>query len=450
MQITTLSGPAEFKTNDSLAEQAFLGQRSYRNHCAYVGWLHTKRNHELPSLAFLQSTHCTDTALATPVYLSSGLRATGRTRQLYLPFGAAQGLRSAVKRARVEEVADAREEAPSTRDASCSTDAPPAKRQREVGTQTSMRASDIESLEERLHVYNETIVCMDNCLRNVDRILRHHALPAISDVGVREHVVQLLMDRVRTMRSDVEKLVEDLPRVPKLLLAIASGRYDSTFGRVPPLSPGPDSEHGTFNMSGVDPATGNDEYPRQPGRRRLVAAYNLGDAEWREARLTHPLWQRARTRRQVAAYTDGSTTQTLSPDYDEHPFGALYKDEDDEVEQADDTELDLTTASPFVFNPPCLQGCPPYVAERGAQPVVYYMVQKVLWGRDRGVAWITPGSRGYVSASDLYEHLHRALPDVVPRGRADRFQLSIGGRQILHRDWVMKQEFGPVTVMPLI
>ena len=98
---------AEFKTIDSLAEVAFLGQRSHRNHCAFIGWLHTKKNHQLPSLAFLQSTHCVDTDLATPIYLSSGMRATGRTRQLYLPFGAAQGLRSGLKRARVEEEGEA-------------------------------------------------------------------------------------------------------------------------------------------------------------------------------------------------------------------------------------------------------------------------------------------------------------------------------------------------------
>ena len=126
---------AEFKTLDSLAEQAFLGQRSYRNHCAYLSWLHTARNHELPSLAYLQSTHCTDTMLTTPIYLSSGLRASGRTRQLYLPFGAAQGLRSAVKRARVEEVVQADE--PPTRDVGCGTDAPPTKRTRDAGTQTT-------------------------------------------------------------------------------------------------------------------------------------------------------------------------------------------------------------------------------------------------------------------------------------------------------------------------
>jgi hypothetical protein len=95
---------AEFKTSDSLAEQAFLGQRTSRNHRAYISWLHTKRNHERPSLAFLQSTFCTDMELAAPIYLSSGMRATGRTRQLYIPLGAAQGLRSGIKRACVEEV----------------------------------------------------------------------------------------------------------------------------------------------------------------------------------------------------------------------------------------------------------------------------------------------------------------------------------------------------------
>ena len=97
---------AEFKTVDSLAEQAFLGLRTHRNHLAFVGWANTKRNCELPSLAFLQSTHCMDTDLATPIYLSSGLRASGRTRQLFLPFGAAAGLRSGVKRARVEELVE--------------------------------------------------------------------------------------------------------------------------------------------------------------------------------------------------------------------------------------------------------------------------------------------------------------------------------------------------------
>jgi hypothetical protein len=98
---------AEFKMADSLAEQTFLGMRTYRNHAKYVNWLHTGHNHKLPSLAFLQSTHCTDTELATPIYLASGMRASGRTRQLFLPFGAAQGLRSAVKRARVEDSGDA-------------------------------------------------------------------------------------------------------------------------------------------------------------------------------------------------------------------------------------------------------------------------------------------------------------------------------------------------------
>ena len=93
----------EFKTLGSPAEIAFFGQRSYRNHVHYLNWLHTKQNYKLPSLHFLQSTHCVDTELATPIYLSSGLRATGLSRQLRLPFGAAQGLRSGVKRARVEE-----------------------------------------------------------------------------------------------------------------------------------------------------------------------------------------------------------------------------------------------------------------------------------------------------------------------------------------------------------
>ena len=62
-----------------------------------------KQNYKLPSLAFLQSTHCTDTDLSTPIYLSSGMRVSGRTRQLFIPFGAAQGLRSGTKRTRVED-----------------------------------------------------------------------------------------------------------------------------------------------------------------------------------------------------------------------------------------------------------------------------------------------------------------------------------------------------------
>lgn len=129
---------AEFKTLDSLAERAFLGERTYRNHVAFLGWLHTKRNHTLPSMAFLQSTHCVDAELAAPVYLSSGMRATGRTRQLFLPFGAAQGLRSGVKRARVEEVVDdaAEPQAAATRTTDATTQADAATRV-DAATQTT-------------------------------------------------------------------------------------------------------------------------------------------------------------------------------------------------------------------------------------------------------------------------------------------------------------------------
>jgi hypothetical protein len=90
-----LNNSAEFKGNGSLAERAFLGHRTYQNHLQFMNWLHTGKNYRLPSLAFLQSTACTDTELATPIYLSSGMRVSGLTRQLYLPYGAAAGLRSA-------------------------------------------------------------------------------------------------------------------------------------------------------------------------------------------------------------------------------------------------------------------------------------------------------------------------------------------------------------------
>ena len=98
---------AEFKQLDSLAERAFLGERTSRMHAAFVTWVNTGSNYKLPSLCFLRSTHCTDTDLATPIYMCSGVRSSGGLlRQVYLPFGAAAGLRSGLKRARVEEVTE--------------------------------------------------------------------------------------------------------------------------------------------------------------------------------------------------------------------------------------------------------------------------------------------------------------------------------------------------------
>ena len=123
----------DFKSCDSPAEQQFLGLRAYRMHRSFLNWFNTSRNSELPTLAFLQSTHCTDTDMATPIYLSSGLRHSGLTRQLFLPYGAAQGLRSGVKRARVEEVEEAQEEALEQAPAQEPTPEPMT---REVATQT--------------------------------------------------------------------------------------------------------------------------------------------------------------------------------------------------------------------------------------------------------------------------------------------------------------------------
>ena len=147
---------AEFKTIDSLAEQAFLGQRTYRNHVNYISWLHTKKNHTLPSLAFLMSTHCVDTDLAAPIYLSSGLRATGRTRQLYLPFGAAQGLRSGMTRAHVDDEAEqdvAETPAPVPTPIKC-----------DAGTQTDQLSNDlaatISGLLDRYENCFRTLLCM--------------------------------------------------------------------------------------------------------------------------------------------------------------------------------------------------------------------------------------------------------------------------------------------------
>ena len=65
---------AELKQLDSLAERAFLGERTSRMHAAFVTWVNTGSNYKLPSLCFLRSTHCTDTDLATPVYMCSGVR----------------------------------------------------------------------------------------------------------------------------------------------------------------------------------------------------------------------------------------------------------------------------------------------------------------------------------------------------------------------------------------
>ena len=128
----------DFKSSDSPAEQQFLGLRAYRMHRSFLNWFNTSKNSELPTLAFLQSTHCTDTDMATPIYLSSGLRHSGLTRQLFLPFGAAQGLRSGVKRARVEEVVEAQEgEAQEGEAEEAQEEAPaPEPMTREVATQT--------------------------------------------------------------------------------------------------------------------------------------------------------------------------------------------------------------------------------------------------------------------------------------------------------------------------
>lgn len=127
----------DFKSCDSPAEQQFLGLRAYRMHRSFLNWFNTSRNSELPTLAFLQSTYCTDTDMTTPIYLSSGLRHSGLTRQLFLPFGAAQGLRSGVKRARVEEVVEeAQEEAEVAQEEAPAQEPAPEPMTREVATQT--------------------------------------------------------------------------------------------------------------------------------------------------------------------------------------------------------------------------------------------------------------------------------------------------------------------------
>lgn len=74
----------EFKESNTRAKLAFFGSKTAKNHKAYVRWRDTKDNRYLPSMHFLQSVHCTDTELCAPRYMASGLRSTGRTRQLRL------------------------------------------------------------------------------------------------------------------------------------------------------------------------------------------------------------------------------------------------------------------------------------------------------------------------------------------------------------------------------
>ena len=77
----------EFKCAGSPAKDAFFGPRAAKLQQNFIDWVNTKENYKLPSTCFLQSTFANGFEdITTPIYLSSGLRATGRTRQLMLPF----------------------------------------------------------------------------------------------------------------------------------------------------------------------------------------------------------------------------------------------------------------------------------------------------------------------------------------------------------------------------
>ena len=77
----------EFKCAGSPAKDAFFGPTAAKLQQQFINWVNTKENYKLPSVCFLQSTFANGFEdITTPIYLCSGLRKTGRTRQLSLPF----------------------------------------------------------------------------------------------------------------------------------------------------------------------------------------------------------------------------------------------------------------------------------------------------------------------------------------------------------------------------
>ena len=77
----------EFKCAGSPAKDAFFGPKAAKMQQQFINWVNTKENYKLPSVCFLQSTFANGfEEITTPIYLCSGLRKTGRTRQLSLSF----------------------------------------------------------------------------------------------------------------------------------------------------------------------------------------------------------------------------------------------------------------------------------------------------------------------------------------------------------------------------
>ena len=92
-----LNNSAEFKHFDSLAQEAMIGSKATLVRRRQIEWTNTGENYKLPSFYFFQSAKFTADLDITPIiYLSSGQRATGMTRQVTLPFSPANFTRSAL------------------------------------------------------------------------------------------------------------------------------------------------------------------------------------------------------------------------------------------------------------------------------------------------------------------------------------------------------------------
>ena len=85
----------------------FFGKKNAQVQARYMNWANMTRNRNKPSLAFLHSAMCPADDITTAIYASSGLRNSGRTRQLTLSF---ESTAPAAKRARIEDITESVEE----------------------------------------------------------------------------------------------------------------------------------------------------------------------------------------------------------------------------------------------------------------------------------------------------------------------------------------------------
>jgi len=186
----------EFKCAGSPAKDAFFGHEAAAFQRQFVSWANTGENYKLPSICFLQSTFASRfDMLTTPIYLSSGLRSTNRTRQLSVSsFFAPEVVRAAPKRARIEEVFEQSSD-------------PVSRTTLEDELVAKLAASEarIADLDGQLEVSNARVTKLNAVEEELERIKKR--LPGIEQVDKRTHV-NSICDSLADQRDDISAQFE--------------------------------------------------------------------------------------------------------------------------------------------------------------------------------------------------------------------------------------------------